>query len=49
VEDGLACYLPLAQQEAREAHYRETVIWAVLAPHKKDPGKQPEPPAILRF
>lgn len=39
--------LQLRRRQAREHYRHELAVWAMLAPHQKDPSKPPDPPPIL--
>jgi hypothetical protein len=48
LRDVFLAFVNYLQESARENYANELQVWATIAPHKKRPGKPPEPPKILR-
>lgn len=39
----------MRQRHEQQLFQWQTVVWAQLAPHAKEPGQPPELPALLRY
>lgn len=46
--DALECLRERVKREVAADHYDALILWALTAPHQKDPPKPPKEPAILR-
>lgn len=44
----LLAYVAILKSEAQERYQNDLAIWAMLAPHQKNPGSPPKAPKILR-
>ena len=48
LREALIAYVDRMKQAAAREFTRQTYVWAMLAPHTKDPIDPPRPPEILR-
>jgi hypothetical protein len=48
LRDLFLAYLEMMKERARESYYLDTLVWAILAPHRKRRQQQPELPRILK-
>jgi hypothetical protein len=48
LRDLFLAYLHRMKRDARRNYEIETLVWAILNPHRRHPEKPPQLPAILR-
>jgi hypothetical protein len=44
----LLSYIAILKRDARARYEHDMLMWAVLAPHLKNPSSPPRPPRILK-
>jgi hypothetical protein len=44
----LLAYLAILKRDALDRYQHDLEVWAILAPHQKNPGSPPKPPRILK-
>jgi len=48
LRDLLLAYVAILRREALARFEHDVLIWAILAPHQKNPSTPPKPPRLLR-